>query len=63
MHGLQQEIRVRQQAEVARQESAIRLRNQNIVLMELARNKALNQGDLQAALKEITEATADEHGS
>jgi len=55
---LQEEIRVRQQAEVARQESAIRLRNQNIVLMELARNKALNQGDLQAALKEITEATA-----
>jgi PAS domain S-box-containing protein len=55
---LQEEIRVRQQVEAARQESAIRLRNQNIVLMELARNKALNQGDLQAALKEITEATA-----
>ena len=53
-----QEISVRQQAEKALQESAIRLRNQNIVLMELARNKALNQRNLQAALQKITEATA-----
>jgi len=56
---LQQEIRVRQQAEEALIESAIRLRNQNIVLTELARNQALNQGDLKTALKEITEATAN----
>jgi CheY-like chemotaxis protein len=55
---LQQEIRDRQQAEKALIESASRLRNQNIVLMELARNQVLNQGDLKAALKEITEATA-----
>jgi signal transduction histidine kinase/DNA-binding response OmpR family regulator len=55
---LQQEIRDRQQAEKALIESASRLRNQNIVLMELARNQVLNEGDLKAALKEITEATA-----
>ena len=55
---LQQEIEVRKQAEVALWEKATQLRNQNIVLMELARNKALHQGDLKAALKEITESTA-----
>jgi PAS domain S-box-containing protein len=55
---LQEEISVRKQAEESLRENAIRLRNQNIVLTALARNQALNQGDLQTALKEITEATA-----
>ncbi len=56
---LQQEIQVRQYAEEALQQSAIRLRHQNLVLMELARNQALHQGDLKIALQEITEATAE----
>ena len=56
---LQQEISDREQAEAALRESAIRLRKQNKVLMELARHQALNQGDLNTALKAITEATAD----
>lgn len=55
---LQQEIQVRQQAEAALLASAARLRQQNRVLMELARNSALNQGDLPNALREITEATS-----
>src|SRR5919202_2251394 len=55
---LQEEISVRKQAEESLRESAIRLSNQNIVLTAIARNQALNQGDLQTALKEITEATA-----
>ncbi len=55
---LQQEIRDRKLAEEALLDSAIRLRNQNLALMELARNQALNQGDLKVALKEITQATA-----
>ncbi|HEY9633144.1 MAG TPA: response regulator [Coleofasciculaceae cyanobacterium] len=55
---LQEEIRVRKQAEEALQESAIRIRNQNIALIELARNQALNQGNLKEALKEITEVAA-----
>lgn len=55
---LQQEIKERQQAEAALIESAIKLRKQNQILMEIARNPALNQGNLNVALKEITEATA-----
>lgn len=55
---LQQEISDREQAEAALRESAIRLRKQNKVLMELARHEALNQGHLKTALKAITEATA-----
>jgi PAS domain S-box-containing protein len=55
---LQQEIEVRKQAQAALQEKATQLRNQNMVLMELARNKALHQGNLKVALQEITEATA-----
>ncbi|MGL5060143.1 MAG: PAS domain S-box protein [Microcoleus sp.] len=35
------------------------LLKQNTVLVELARNKALYRGDLQVALREITEAAAD----
>ena len=46
-----------------RTESARRVRqrqllNQNTVLVELARNKALYRGDLKVALREITEAAA-----
>lgn len=55
---LQQEIKERQQAEAALIESAIKLRKQNRLLMEIARNPALNQGNLKVALREITEATA-----
>lgn len=55
---LQQEIKERQQAEAALIESAIKLRKQNQILMKIARNTALNQGNLKIALKEITEATA-----
>jgi two-component system, NtrC family, sensor kinase len=46
-------------AEQALQESAIKLRNQNQVLTDLAKNQALHQGDLQIALQHITEATAN----
>lgn len=63
---LQQEIREkeavareRQQVEAALWQSAVKLRHQNLALTELARNKALNQGNLEAALKEITQATAE----
>ncbi len=49
--------RQRQQAEQALRKSAMRLRHQNTVLTELARDQALNQGDLQTALKALTEAT------
>jgi two-component system, NtrC family, sensor kinase len=55
---LQQEIVVRQQAESTLIKSSIKLRKQNRLLMEIARNPALNQGNLSIALKEITEATA-----
>ncbi|HAX90015.1 MAG TPA: hypothetical protein DCY91_28190 [Cyanobacteria bacterium UBA11370] len=56
---LQQEIQVRQYAEEALRQSAITLRHQNLVLMELARNQSLHQGNLKIALQEITEATAE----
>lgn len=55
---LQQEIKERQQAEAALIKNAIKLRQQNRSLMEIARNPALNQGNLKVALREITEATA-----
>ena len=55
---LQQEIKVRQQVEEALRESAIKLLHQNLVLMELARDETLHQGDLKTAFKTITEATA-----
>jgi len=47
-----------QQAETALRQSAQQLRKQNVVLMELARNKALHQGDLKIALRKATEATS-----
>lgn len=59
---LAEEVRVRQQAEEALRSRTVKLRHQNVVLMELASNQALHQGDLKAALKEITEATAQNIG-
>ncbi|HEY9633685.1 MAG TPA: adenylate/guanylate cyclase domain-containing protein [Coleofasciculaceae cyanobacterium] len=59
---LEQEIRDRQRAEEARRESAIKLRNHNLVLTKLAKSQALIQGDLKAALKEITEASVHNIG-
>ncbi|HEY9850069.1 MAG TPA: PAS domain S-box protein [Leptolyngbyaceae cyanobacterium] len=55
---LQQEIRDRIRAEEALSQRAEQLRNQNIVLTQLAQNKAINQGDLTVAFEEITQATA-----
>jgi len=66
---LQQEIQIseaaikqRQQAEIALRENAIKLQKQNRVLMELAINPALNQGNLSPAFKEITRETAHNLG-
>jgi two-component system sensor histidine kinase/response regulator len=59
---LEQEIGERIQAEEALRESAIKLRNHNIVLTKLAKSRAVNQGDLKAALKEITEASTNNIG-
>jgi PAS domain S-box-containing protein len=53
---LEQEIRARQRAEEAERARAVKLRNHNRVLTQLAKSPALHQGDLKAALKEITEA-------
>ncbi len=60
---LEQEIRVseaavrhRIRAEEAMRQSAIKLRNHNLVLTRLAKNPALILGDFKAALQEITEA-------
>ena len=55
---LQQEIRDRELAEKALRESERQLYNQNVALVTLARNKALNRGDLKAALREIMEVSA-----
>ena len=59
---LEQEIKERQRAEAAIRESAIKLRNHNIVLTKLAKSPALNHGDFKAALKEITEASVQNIG-
>jgi len=53
------EIGQRQLAEAALRESKRRLQQQNLVLVELARSKTLNRGDLSAAVKEIIEATTN----
>jgi two-component system, sensor histidine kinase and response regulator len=59
---LEQEIKERQRAEAALQESAIKLRNHNLVLTKLARSSALHQGDLEAALTQITQASTHNLG-
>lgn len=55
---MSQEITSRKQAEIALRESEERLRRQTQILMKLARRKTLNGGDLNAAIREITEAAA-----
>jgi two-component system sensor histidine kinase/response regulator len=55
---LQAEISAHQKTEQALQESTIRLRNQNSVLVELARTQALHYQDLPSAIAQITEAVA-----
>jgi urea ABC transporter urea binding protein len=47
-----------QQAQTATQESALALRSHNLVLTYLAKSPTLHQGDLIAASREITEASA-----
>src|SRR5919202_5200234 len=54
---LEREIKESIRGEEAVRESAIKLRNHNRVLTNLAKNPALNQGDLKAAFKEITQAS------
>ena len=55
---MSQEITARKQAEIALRESEKRLRQQNQILMKLAQRKNLVGGDLNAAIREITEAAA-----
>jgi signal transduction histidine kinase/DNA-binding NarL/FixJ family response regulator/HAMP domain-containing protein len=55
---LAQEIRDRTLAQEALRERANILNNQYQVLTELAKYSTLHQGDLQASLKKLTEATA-----
>ncbi|WP_341528224.1 PAS domain S-box protein [Nostoc sp. UHCC 0302] len=60
--GTASNITQRQQVEKVLEESAIKLRNHNLVLVQLAQNQALYQGDLKLALKEITQAGAKNIG-
>src|SRR5919199_1838488 len=60
---LEQEITERRRAEEALRESAITLRHHNLVLTRLAKSLALHQGDLEGALKEITEASTHNIGA
>ena len=55
---LQEEINKRKQVQQALVTSACKLRQNNLVLTELARNPAIYNGDLAAALKMITVAAA-----
>ncbi|MEN9229293.1 MAG: diguanylate cyclase [Thermostichus sp. DG02_5_bins_236] len=56
--GSCQDITARKQVEWTLQRSQERLLEQNRALMALTRHKALNQGDLQAALREICTTAA-----
>ncbi|BAY24667.1 multi-sensor hybrid histidine kinase [Calothrix sp. NIES-2100] len=56
--GTASNITERKLAEQALQKSAIKLRHDNLVLTELAKNQVLYQGDLKAAVREITELGA-----
>jgi len=53
------DITQRKQVEAALEESKRRLEDHNLVLMELGKRKTLEHGDLEAALREITEATTN----
>ncbi|HLP90302.1 MAG TPA: PAS domain S-box protein [Nostocaceae cyanobacterium] len=54
--GTASNITQRHLAEEAREASALKLRNHNLILTQLAKNPALYQGDLVNAFREITEA-------
>jgi hypothetical protein len=51
-------IKQYQQAEIAFKESAVKLKQHNQALMELAKHPAINQGNLKIALQAITQITA-----
>jgi len=60
LEGFISDITERKRAEAALSESKRQLQEQNAVLMELARRKTLSQGgDLNAAVREITEAATN----
>ena len=56
--GVDRDITERKHANEAIRTTAIKLRNHNIVLTQLAKNQVIYQGDLKLALREITEAAA-----
>jgi PAS domain S-box-containing protein len=62
LEGFITDITDRKRAEAALRESKRRLQDQNTVLMELARRKTLSLGDLNAAVREITEAATNTLG-
>ncbi|MDZ8031007.1 PAS domain S-box protein [Nostoc sp. DedSLP04] len=62
MTGTASNITQRRGVEKLLQESAIKLRNHNLVLTQLAQNQILYQGDLKAALGKITETSVKNIG-
>ncbi|MBN3898908.1 MAG: PAS domain S-box protein, partial [Nostoc sp. NOS(2021)] len=62
MTGTASNITQRRGVEKLLQESAIKLRNHNLVLTQLAQNQTLYQGDLKAALSKITETAVKNIG-
>ncbi|MEH1938855.1 MAG: PAS domain S-box protein [Nostoc sp.] len=62
MTGTASNITQRRGIEKLLQESAIKLRNHNLVLTKLAQNQTLYQGDLKAALSKITETSVKNIG-
>jgi len=62
LEGFITDITDRKRAEAALSESKKHLEDQNTVLMELARRKTLSLGDLNAAVREITEAATNTLG-
>ncbi|MEH2064356.1 MAG: PAS domain S-box protein [Nostoc sp.] len=62
MTGTASNITQRRGVEKLLQESAIKLRNHNLVLTRLAQNQTLYQGDLKTALSKITETAVKNIG-
>ncbi|MEH2248424.1 PAS domain S-box protein [Nostoc sp.] len=62
MTGTASNITERRGVEKLLQESAIKLRNHNLVLIQLAQNQTLYQGKLKAALSKITETAVKNIG-
>ena len=62
MTGTASNITQRRGVEKLLRESAIKLRNHNLVLTQLAQNQTLYQGDLKAALGKITETAVKNIG-